>query len=174
MRHCDEIVGLSIAERMGGTQGYNLLLSIVKTSLPFAFVNGAASYGKFSIHLLCEHFSAGYFHQQLKASLFSTPHRGSDTNFSLDSQREMDHRDALKAFRPSAALEAIVPRMSVIDILLSAEESVSKSNIQKFTVKQEDELCKHEQFLGKNVTERSTTCNTNYTNDSTSRSPTDT
>ncbi|KAK3580919.1 hypothetical protein CHS0354_008209 [Potamilus streckersoni] len=85
--------------------------------------------------------------QQLKASSFATPHRGSDTNTSLDSQCEMNHRDSLKAFRPSAALEAIVPRMSVIDILLSAEESVSKSNVQKCTVKQQDELYKHEQFL---------------------------
>ncbi|KAK3592142.1 hypothetical protein CHS0354_019432 [Potamilus streckersoni] len=76
--------------------------------------------------IVSENLTIRYLHQQLKASLFETPHRGSDTNFSLDFQPDIDHRDALKAFRPSAALEAIVPRMSVIDILLSAEESVSK------------------------------------------------
>ncbi|KAK3610775.1 hypothetical protein CHS0354_028179 [Potamilus streckersoni] len=111
MNHCD--VGLLIAEIIGGTHGYNLQLSTVNASLLFAFVNGAASLRKFYIHLLCEHVSAGYFCHQPRASLFATPNRGSDTNFSLNSQREIDHRDALKSFRPSAALEAI-PRMSIL------------------------------------------------------------
>jgi hypothetical protein len=41
MRHCGEILGISIAERTGGADGYNLLVGYVKSSLPFAFLNGA-------------------------------------------------------------------------------------------------------------------------------------
>lgn len=41
MEHCDEIAGINIAERIGGPEGYNLLLACIKSSLPFAFLNGA-------------------------------------------------------------------------------------------------------------------------------------
>ena len=47
MRHCGEILGISIAERTGGADGYNLLVGYVKSSLPFAFLNGATSYASF-------------------------------------------------------------------------------------------------------------------------------
>jgi hypothetical protein len=50
--HCGEILGISIAERTGGADGYNLLLGCVKSSLPFAFLNGATSYASFCVDLL--------------------------------------------------------------------------------------------------------------------------
>jgi hypothetical protein len=55
MRHCGEILGISIAERTGGADGYNLLLGYVKSSLPFAFLNGATSYASFCVdlHMYC-------------------------------------------------------------------------------------------------------------------------
>ena len=56
------------------------------------------------------------FYKCVKASLFTTPHKGF-TNFALDAQREMDHRDAIKSFRSSGSIESILPRMSVIDDL---------------------------------------------------------
>ena len=37
MRHCGEILGISITERTGGADGYNLLVGYVKSSLPLAF-----------------------------------------------------------------------------------------------------------------------------------------
>ncbi|KAK3597695.1 hypothetical protein CHS0354_040071 [Potamilus streckersoni] len=46
---------------------------------------------------------------------------------------EMDHHDALQAFRPSAALEAIISRMSLTDII-NTEESVSKSRKRRKTL----------------------------------------
>ena len=115
LKHCEEVIAISFAEKVGGPSGYNLLLASVKSSLPFAFLNGAASYAAFSTRLLCEHYSAGTFHQHLKMALFTTPHKGSKSNLGLDTQREMDHRDALKGFRPGATIKAVVPRMSLVD-----------------------------------------------------------
>jgi hypothetical protein len=37
MRQCGEILGISITERTGGADGYNLLVGYVKSSLPLAF-----------------------------------------------------------------------------------------------------------------------------------------
>ncbi|VDI60746.1 Hypothetical predicted protein [Mytilus galloprovincialis] len=44
MTHCDEIIAIAVAERIGGPDGYKLLLNGVKSSLPFSFLNGASSY----------------------------------------------------------------------------------------------------------------------------------
>ncbi|CAC5397539.1 unnamed protein product [Mytilus coruscus] len=44
MEHCDEIIAIAVAERIGGPDGYKLLLASVKPSLPFSFLNGASSY----------------------------------------------------------------------------------------------------------------------------------
>ena len=41
--HCLEIFALEIAERIGGPEGYKLLLSAVKSSLQFRFVNTASA-----------------------------------------------------------------------------------------------------------------------------------
>ena len=37
MQHCDEVIGLALAERIGGPEGYQLLIAIRKESLPFSF-----------------------------------------------------------------------------------------------------------------------------------------
>ena len=115
MNHCDEVLAISMAERMGGPDGYALLLAAVKDTLPFAFLNGSNAYATYCTQLLLEHYQAGPFHQNLKTSLFSTPHRGSKSNFGLDTQREMDHRDAIKGFRPRGTVQSILPRMSLVD-----------------------------------------------------------
>ena len=115
MAHFDEVVGICIAERIGGSDGYSLLLACVKLSLPFAFLNGSSSYASFCTELLHIHYSAGPFHQHLKQSLYTTPHKDSNVNFALDTQREMDHLDAIKGFRPRASLQTVIPRMAVVD-----------------------------------------------------------
>ena len=115
MRHCGEILGISIAERTGGADGYNLLLGCVKSSLPIAFLNGATSYASFCVDLLHVHYTSGFFHKNLKQSLFTTPHKDSTINFALDTQREMDHQDAIKGFRPRSTIDTIIPRMSIVD-----------------------------------------------------------
>ena len=115
MSHLDEVLALAIAERIGGPEGYDLLLGTVKEALPFSFVNGASSYGAFCIQLLTEHYKSGIFYQNLKKHLFTGPHKCSLRNFALDAQREMEHKDALKGFRPRATTDNVVPRMSVID-----------------------------------------------------------
>ena len=114
MKHCDEVIAISMAEKMGGPDGYALLLAAVKETLPFAFLNGASSYATYCTHLLREHYRAGSFHKGMKTSLFSTPHRGSKANFGLDTQREMDHRDAVKSFRPRSTVQSVLPRMSLV------------------------------------------------------------
>lgn len=115
IKHCDEVLAIAAAERIGGPDGYALLLGAVKQSLPFAFLNGATSYGAFCVRLLIKHYSTGPFYQGLKQCLFSTPHKESETNIALDQQREMDHRDAMKGFRPRATVESVIPRMTQVD-----------------------------------------------------------
>ena len=117
MRHCDEIAGLDLAERLGGPQGYKLLLAIAKESLPFSFLNGASSYGPFCTHLLHHHYSAGVFHTNMKECLFSTPIGNTAVNFSCDSKREIDHQDVMKGFRSGSTTSSVVSRMSLIDPL---------------------------------------------------------
>ena len=113
--HCNEIVSIAIAERLGGEDGYNLLLSAVKSSLRFSFLNGATSYAGFCVRLLLEHNKASHFHQNMKQNMFSTPHNESNVNFGLDTAREIDHRIAKKCIRPGSDLESILPKMCTVD-----------------------------------------------------------
>ena len=152
MAHCDEIVGIQLAERIGGQQGYNLLLALVKTSLPFSFLNGASSYAGFCVKLLYEHYQSSYFHKCMKESLFTTPHKGFASNFALDAQREMDHRDAIKSFRSSGSIESILPRMSVIDDLQAIRKvrsAVYQNSTDKTKVTNQEN-----HYLGKTISEK--------------------
>lgn len=117
MKHCDEICALALAERIGGRDGYRLLLAAVKTSFGFAFMNGAASYAPYCTQLLKIHYESGYYYRNMNASLFTSSHKNSRINFFIDCQREMDHKDVIKAFRSGSSLEAVIPRMSLVDSL---------------------------------------------------------
>ncbi|XP_060576230.1 uncharacterized protein LOC132733585 [Ruditapes philippinarum] len=117
MRHCDDIVSIAFAERLGGKPGYNLLLAAVKSSLLFTFVNGATSYAPYCVLLLHSHYTAGHFHQCMKQTLYSTPLKNSNRNFSSDTKREMDHIDVLKGFRSGSNVDSVTCRMSLIDSL---------------------------------------------------------
>ena len=123
MQHCDEVVAISVAERIGGPDGYNLLLAAVKRSLPFSFLNGASAYAAFCVDLLNVHYSAGVFHQNMKMSLFSTPHKDGQVNIALDTQREMDHKDAIKGFRPRCTIQSVLPRMTIVDMLTDTQKA---------------------------------------------------
>ncbi|CAG2191210.1 unnamed protein product [Mytilus edulis] len=127
MDHSDEVCAIAFAERLGGDPGYNLLLSAVKTSLPFSFLNGASSYAAYCSKLLHEHFKSGPFYRRMKTTLFTTPHKGSNVNFALDSQREMDHQDVIKAFRSGATVTSVIPRMSLIDTLNEVHDLTVKN-----------------------------------------------
>ena len=63
------MVGFALFERLGGPDGYALLLAVVKKSLPFTFSNGSSSYGKFATQLLHEHYKAGPFCKAMKTTL---------------------------------------------------------------------------------------------------------
>ncbi|XP_071085902.1 uncharacterized protein [Haliotis cracherodii] len=115
MTHCNEVVAISVSERLGGSKGYSLLLGTVKSSLKFSFLNGATSYAPYCARLLAHHYTAGIFHQKLKETLYSTPIGNSTVNFACDTKREMDHKDALKGFRSGSSLESASRRMSLID-----------------------------------------------------------
>lgn len=141
MRHTDEILSIYVAERMGGPDGYNLLLATVKQSLPFSFLNGASAYGPFCVRLLLEHYSCGPFYRNMKHTLFTTPHKNSSVNIALDTQREIDHRDALKGFRPRSTINALLPRLSLVDSYIekheqrqSLEETETQSNKEEVRV----------------------------------------
>ncbi|WAQ96121.1 hypothetical protein MAR_028811 [Mya arenaria] len=72
----------------------------------------------------------GTYYKNMKQSLFSTPNKWSDINFALDTQREMDHKDALKAFRSGSTVAFVVPRMSPLDVLDDVRD-VQTSSIKK-------------------------------------------
>lgn len=115
MGRCDEIVAMAVSERIGGERGYNLLLTNVKSSLPFSFLNNASSYAGFCIRLMLSNYSASPFHQKLKHSLYSSPHNDSPFNFGLDTSREIDHRTAKKCIRPTSTIYSVLPKMSTVN-----------------------------------------------------------
>ena len=115
LKHCDEVMEIDLAERVGGKTGYSLLLAAVKSSLPFLFLNGASSYAPFCTRLLLQHYGAGYFHTAMKHCLYTTPIGNSIMNFSSDTKREIDHKDALKGFRSGTNAVSMVCRMSLVD-----------------------------------------------------------
>lgn len=140
MRHCDSIVAISFAERLGGSDGYTLLLGSVKESLPYLFVNNATSYAPYCVKLLYHHYSAGHFHQGLKSALFSTPFRNSTRNFACDTKRELDHIQALKGFRSGSNLPAVSCRMSLIDSLNEVKDKRRATNDDEDLIDDDDVL----------------------------------
>ena len=120
LNHCNHVVAISMAERLGGPDGYSLLLYAVKESLTFSFVNNATSYAPYCVQLLYAHFSASYFHRNMKETLYSTPIKQSNRNFACDTKRELDHLEALKGFRSGSNINSATVRMSLIDSLNEA------------------------------------------------------
>ena len=119
--HCNHIVAISLAERLGGPDGYSLLLYAVKESLLFSFLNNASSYAPYCVQLLYTHFSASLFHRNMKEALYSTPIKQSTRNFACDTKRELDHLEALKGFRSGSNINSVTVRMSLIDSLNEAQ-----------------------------------------------------
>ncbi|CAC5410563.1 unnamed protein product [Mytilus coruscus] len=115
MEHCDEIIAIAVAERIGGPDGYKLFLASVKPSLPLSFLNRASSYAGFCSRLLLEHYQAGHFHSNFRTRLYTSPHYDSKINFGLNRIREIDHRTANKCIRPEPTLINIIPKMSTVD-----------------------------------------------------------
>ena len=120
LNHCNHVVAISLAERQGGPDGYSLLLYAVKESLLFSFLNNASSYAPYCVQLLYTHFSASYFHRNMKEALYSTPIKQSNRNFACDTKRELDHLEALKGFRSGSNINSATVRMSLIDSLNEA------------------------------------------------------
>ncbi|CAC5421315.1 unnamed protein product [Mytilus coruscus] len=159
MRHCEEVFGISIAERMGDPVVTTFFL---KSSLPFSFLNGATSYASFYTDLLHVHYTAGTFHQNMKQSLFSTPHKDNDA---LDTQREMDHQDASKGFRPRSTItiESVIPRMAIVDHFTdvqSARRGLNTSQLNTTAINEQEEdisfasTSEEQKQLNFNITEK--------------------
>ena len=82
----------------------------------------------------------------MKSTLFTTPYKGSNVNFALDAQRELDHQDVLKAFRSGANITSVIPRMSLIDTLNEVHELTIRNPSVYNESKQEEKL--QEELLG--------------------------
>ena len=134
MQHADEVAAVALAERLGGPQGYHLLLASVKSSLLFSYLNGAVAYAPFCTELILQHYSASTFDQNLKKCLFSTPISDSKLNFSGDTKREMDHITALKSFKSGSTLGSITQRMSLVDDATSVHRRFSSPKQPSQTV----------------------------------------
>ena len=122
MLHAFEVVGIALAERIGGPTGYHLLTACAKGSLAQSFVNGATSYAGFMAELLHGHRSAPPLIQSLKMDYFSVPYEGSGVNYGLDAVREEDHRKCKRLFRPGGNISAVTKRMQVMDSLHDISE----------------------------------------------------
>lgn len=65
MKHCDEIIAIAVAERIGGLDRYKMLLASVK-SLLFSFLNGSSSHAGCCSRPLLEHYLVGHSHSNFK------------------------------------------------------------------------------------------------------------
>ena len=117
MKHLDGILAVALAERLGGNEGYDLLLSSTKQSVNFMFVNGATSYAPYCVQLLEHHYKAGPFYSAMKKCLYSTPLTDDGVNMATDTKREMDHQSITNGFRSGSTLEAVCVRTSLADEL---------------------------------------------------------
>lgn len=118
MRHLEAVGAIALAERLGGSDGYNLLLAVTKTELPFNMINGATNYGPFILQLLRHHYQAGCFYKHFKESLFSTPLTSeSMVNMATDTKREMDHQVITKGFRCGSTMDSVLRRTALADDL---------------------------------------------------------
>lgn len=141
MSHCDEIAAIQLAERLGGADGYSLLLGVVKDSLPFSFISGPSAYAPFSTKLLYQHYRSGPFHQKLKECLYTTPFGRSSKNFASDTKREIDHLEAVKSFRSGSTLSSVTSRLSLIDSLNAIHEARTWTrNVLESAEEDSDEL----------------------------------
>ena len=131
MQHACEIVGISLAERIGGPNGYHLLRGCVKSSLAFSFLNGASSYAAYTTSLLADHSSAPVLVQGIKSRYFSVPYEGSNVNFGLDTVREEEHRKCKKYFRPRSSSSVVETRMKRME----EANDMHKARSQLFPVK---------------------------------------
>ena len=112
----------------------------MKESLCFSFVNNASSYAPYCVKLLHQHFSAGFFHACLKETLFRTPFKGSKHNFACDTKRELDHIEALKAFRSGSNIKSVTCRMSLVDTLNDTRLRHTNDSLCENTANQNDNL----------------------------------
>ena len=115
LQHAVEIVGINLAERIGGPDGYCLLRGCLKSSLLFSFINGSSSYAAYSTYLLADHCAAPPLLQGLKKRYFSVPYEGSGVNCALDTIREEEHRKCKKFFRSGTESSTIERRMSRLE-----------------------------------------------------------
>ena len=158
MVHCDEIVAIAVAERVGGPEGYSLLLASVKSSLWFSFLNGASSYGAFCIRLLYEHSVCAPFHKRMKQALYTQPHNNSIANFGLDTCREIDHRIAKKCVRHGSTSETILQKMCTVDeqasVHMVRKNLLGVQDHEDCTAKEEDIISiqqSSDRYLGKKI-----------------------
>ena len=138
--HMDEIVSMYIAERVGGRQGYDLVLGVVKQALPFGFVNGRCSYAPMCAETLHINQQAGEFWEKAIADLFSLSHKGSKANFALDTIRERDHKEASAVFNPKSGVDRAISKMSLVDVISDVDEKKKKLRQNRKPDKDDDEL----------------------------------
>ena len=140
LHHLEGIVALSLAECLGGTDGYNLLLASTKSSLKFSFLNGATSYSPYCVQLLHQHHKAGYYFKELKKCLFSKQLTEGGINMATDTKREMDHQVITKGFRSGSTMESVLRRTALADDLADLHKMRDQERHQEKKKTQQDQL----------------------------------
>ena len=115
LKYCNVIVALKLAERMGGEDGFKLLLGAVKQSVGWSFMNGATCYGPFCIDLLQNYYSSSTYHKNLIHMLWSTPIKNGNVNHGPDTKRELFHQDATPGIRTARSEQAVKRRLARVD-----------------------------------------------------------
>ena len=146
LKYCNIIVTIKLAERMGGKEGFLLLLTAVKKSLPWSFLNGATCYGPFCVHLLHAYYSSSVYHQNLVHVMWSTPIKNGTVNHGPDTKRELFHQDATPAIRTSRSEKAVTTRLAKLDYFTKVHElqiTSRKNYIEEETESAPDRLSWH-------------------------------
>ena len=91
-----------------------------------------SSYAQFTLQLLHEHYQSGSFCKHLKASLYTSPHKGSRRNFGLDTQREMDHKDVSRSLKSGGTVESAIPKMADVDFLIQELQMIVKEQQNEY------------------------------------------
>ena len=127
-------LGYGIAEKMGGEDGLNLLMAILKVNLPFTFINGAQCYGPFVLQLIHVYHEASPFHQNMIKDVMAMPYNSGDINVAGDTAHEMDNKGLSHAMRARQSENAVINRMTSYDRLQVSKNKLFGPRLKKHTV----------------------------------------
>ena len=113
-----EVYAMCFSEKIGGSDGYNLLFACLKSRLLFLYSNGAAYYSWLTTQFLIDKMTSPVYYEALKKDFLSIPYgKYKTSNISLDGFREEEHRTASKLFPKGAPMEVVLKYMNRLNYM---------------------------------------------------------